>query len=83
MSVQFGRWNFDGQPLSVEYIDKVNATLAPYGPDKQRVLFERWGEDSLPRVPYHKSNLTVKSSRILFHLVLQSPGTVVWTIEQN
>jgi asparagine synthase (glutamine-hydrolysing) len=33
MSVQFGRWNFDGQPPAAEYMDKVSATLAPYGPD--------------------------------------------------
>jgi asparagine synthetase B (glutamine-hydrolysing) len=33
MSVQFGRWNFEGQPPAQDYIDKVSATLAPYGPD--------------------------------------------------
>src|SRR5690349_20722793 len=33
MSVQFGRWNFDGRPLSPEYVEKVSKALAPYGPD--------------------------------------------------
>lgn len=33
MSVQFGRWNFDGKPVERGYLDKVNALLAPYGPD--------------------------------------------------
>jgi asparagine synthase (glutamine-hydrolysing) len=33
MSVQFGRWNFEGQPPAPDFIDKVTATLAPYGPD--------------------------------------------------
>ena len=33
MSMQFGRWNFEGRTPAAEYIDKVNATLAPYGPD--------------------------------------------------
>jgi len=33
MSVQFGRWNFEGQPPGPDYIEKVSATLAPYGPD--------------------------------------------------
>ena len=33
MSVQFGRWNFDGQPTGQVYIDRVSAILAPYGPD--------------------------------------------------
>ena len=33
MSAQFGRWNFEGQSSALDYIDKVSATLAPYGPD--------------------------------------------------
>jgi asparagine synthase (glutamine-hydrolysing) len=33
MSVQFGRWNFDGQPPPRDYVEKVTATLVPYGPD--------------------------------------------------
>jgi len=33
MSAQFGKWNFDGRPVLPEYLEKVGATLAPYGPD--------------------------------------------------
>jgi asparagine synthase (glutamine-hydrolysing) len=33
MSVQYGRWNFEGQPPASDYIEKVSAALAPYGPD--------------------------------------------------
>lgn len=33
MSVQFGRWNFDGQSVDPEYISKVRSLLAPYAPD--------------------------------------------------
>lgn len=33
MSVQFGRWNYDGKPVERGYFEKVNALLAPYGPD--------------------------------------------------
>jgi asparagine synthase (glutamine-hydrolysing) len=33
MSVQFGRWNFEGQPPAPDYFEKVSATLAPFGPD--------------------------------------------------
>jgi asparagine synthase (glutamine-hydrolysing) len=33
MSVQFGRWNFDGQPVDRGYLEKVSPLLAPYGPD--------------------------------------------------
>jgi len=33
VSVQFGRWNFAGQPSAPDYLNKVNTMLAPYGPD--------------------------------------------------
>jgi asparagine synthase (glutamine-hydrolysing) len=33
MSVQFGKWNFDGKPLEPDYLDKVLALLRPYAPD--------------------------------------------------
>src|SRR5947209_13920561 len=33
MSVQFGRWNWEGQPPAMDYFEKVSTTLAPYGPD--------------------------------------------------
>jgi asparagine synthase (glutamine-hydrolysing) len=35
MSVQFGQWNFDGQPAAPDYIGKVSRTLASYGLDSQ------------------------------------------------
>lgn len=33
MSVQFGRWHFEGQPAAPQYLEKVSGVLAPYGPD--------------------------------------------------
>jgi asparagine synthase (glutamine-hydrolysing) len=33
VSVQFGRWNFDGRPADREYLARAEAMLAPYGPD--------------------------------------------------
>src|ERR1700734_1948167 len=33
MSIQFGRWNFDGQSSAQGYIERVGTTLAPHGPD--------------------------------------------------
>jgi asparagine synthase (glutamine-hydrolysing) len=33
MSVQFGRWNFNGKPVDQEYLDKVRSAIAPCGPD--------------------------------------------------
>ena len=38
MSVQFGIWNFDGEPPTPDYIDKVIGALAPYGPDGQKTM---------------------------------------------
>src|SRR6185437_10302408 len=33
MSVQFGRWSFVGESPEPEYVKKVSACIAPYGPD--------------------------------------------------
>jgi asparagine synthase (glutamine-hydrolysing) len=33
MSVQFGRWNFDGKPVDQGYLERVRSAIAPYGPD--------------------------------------------------
>src|SRR6185437_14572492 len=33
MSVQFGRWNFDGKPVEQDYLEKIQPLLLPYGPD--------------------------------------------------
>jgi asparagine synthase (glutamine-hydrolysing) len=33
MSVQFGRWNFDGESVDRAYVEKAEASIAPYGPD--------------------------------------------------
>jgi asparagine synthase (glutamine-hydrolysing) len=33
MSIQFGRWNFVGQPVKTSYVKAAKSMLAPYGPD--------------------------------------------------
>jgi asparagine synthase (glutamine-hydrolysing) len=33
MSVQFGRWNFDGKQVDHGYLEKVRSAIAPCGPD--------------------------------------------------
>lgn len=35
MSVQFGRWNFCGQPIDPAYLERTGSMLAPYGPDRE------------------------------------------------
>jgi asparagine synthase (glutamine-hydrolysing) len=41
MSVQFGTWTFDGQPLAEAYYERVNHILAPYGPDARYSYSDR------------------------------------------
>ena len=33
MSVQFGKWNFDGKPIDPQELEEVRPVLAPYSPD--------------------------------------------------
>jgi asparagine synthase (glutamine-hydrolysing) len=33
MSAQFGRWNFDRELVSEDYLERVRSMIAPYGPD--------------------------------------------------
>ncbi len=56
MSAQFGRWNFEGETAALEYIEKVNATLAPYGPDSD----ESYSKDGLKIL--YRSFCTTKES---------------------
>jgi len=57
MSVQFGRWDFEGQLPAPDYIEKVSATLAPYGPDSNE-SYSKGGINILYRA-FH----TTKESR--------------------
>ena len=56
MSVQFGRWNFEGQAPTPDYLEKVAATLAPYGPDSNKA-YSKGGVDIL----YHAFHTTKES----------------------
>jgi asparagine synthase (glutamine-hydrolysing) len=38
MSVQFGKWNFDGRPIDPEDLKEVRPVLAPYGPDGEGLI---------------------------------------------
>src|ERR1700722_4357925 len=56
MSVQFGKWNFAGQPPAPDYIEKVSAALAPYGPDNN----ESYSKGSV-RILYRAFHTTKES----------------------
>jgi len=40
MSVQFGRWGFNGEPTDPRYVQRVRALLSPYAPDGLTVKTE-------------------------------------------
>jgi asparagine synthase (glutamine-hydrolysing) len=40
MSVQFGRWNFDGRPLDRNFFAEVSQMTAKYGPDGESASFQ-------------------------------------------
>ena len=54
MSVLFGRWNTDGQPTSQDYLERVLAMLAPYGPDPCAVLSD--ASLALIHRPFHTTD---------------------------
>jgi len=71
MSVQFGIWNFEGQPPAPDYIEKVSATLAPYGPDSNEA-YSKGGVSILYRA-FH----TTKESRREAQPHISSSGSVI------
>jgi asparagine synthase (glutamine-hydrolysing) len=73
MSVQFGRWNFDGQAPAPEYIEKVGSALAPYGPDAN----ERYSKDGVS-ILYRAFHTTNESRREVQPHVSPSGVTITW-----
>jgi asparagine synthase (glutamine-hydrolysing) len=71
MSVQFGRWNFEGQPAAPDYIEKVSAALAPYGPDSNE-SYSKGGVRIL-----HRAFHTTKESRREKQPYISSSGAVI------
>src|SRR6266576_1330824 len=73
MSVQFGRWNWEGQQPAPEYIDKVNATLAPFGPDSN----EMYAIDGV-KILYRAFQTTKESHREVQPHVSASGAVITW-----
>src|SRR6266566_294168 len=71
MSVQFGRWNFEGQAPARDYIEKVSVALAPYGPDSD----ESYSKDGV-RILYRAFH-TTKESRHETQPHISSSGAVI------
>ena len=73
MSVQFGIWNFEGQPPAPDYIEKVSATLAPYGPDSN----ESYSKDGI-RILYRAFHTTKESRREKQPHISFSEAVITW-----
>ena len=73
MSVQFGRWNFEGQPPAPDYIEKVSATLAPYGPDSN----ESYSKGGI-RILYRAFHTTKESRREKQPRISPSGAVITW-----
>jgi len=73
MSVQFGRWNFEGQPPAPDYIEKVSATISPYGPDSN----ESYSKGGV-RILYRAFHTTKESRREKQPCISPSGAVVTW-----
>lgn len=73
MSVQFGRWNFQGQPPTPDYLEKVSAAIAPYGPDSN----ELYSKGSI-KILYCAFRTTKESHREKQPYISSSGTVITW-----
>lgn len=73
MSVQFGRWNWEGQQPAPDYIEKVGATLAPYGPDSN----ESYSKGGV-KILYRAFHTTKESRREKQPYISPSGAVITW-----
>src|SRR5258708_29338086 len=73
MSVEFGRWNFDGRPVAPDYFDKVRALIAPCGPDDSGSYC-----NANVGILYHAFHTTKESRREMQPYVTSSGAVLAW-----
>ena len=73
MSVQFGRWDFDGKPVDRGYLEKARATIVPYGPDDAGSYLK--GNIS---ILYHAFHTTKESRRETQPHTTASGAVITW-----
>jgi len=73
MSAQFGRWNFSGQPIDKDYLNKVAALLARFGPDG-RNSFTRDGV----ALVFHAFHTTKEAHREKQPYTSQRGAAIAW-----
>ena len=73
MSVQFGRWSFDGVPPLLDFPGKINMVLAPFGPDKSN----SYHHDGVS-ILYHAFHTTKESRHETQPYISQSGTVITW-----
>jgi asparagine synthase (glutamine-hydrolysing) len=73
MSVQFGIWNFDSQPPAPDYVEKVRAAVAAYGPDSN----EGYSKGGV-QILYRAFHVTKESHREVQPHICQSGAVLTW-----
>jgi asparagine synthase (glutamine-hydrolysing) len=73
MSVQFGRWNLDGNPVDPTYLAKVKPLIAPYGPDDEGAY-----AISNLSIMYRAFHTTKESRRETQPHVSESGAVITW-----
>jgi asparagine synthase (glutamine-hydrolysing) len=73
MSVQFGRWNFDGKPVDRDYLEKARASIAPYGPD----VAGSYAKNNIS-ILYHAFHTTKESRRETQPHISESGAVITW-----
>lgn len=73
MSVQFGRWNVNGKAIDQDYLKRVKACIAAYGPDDARVY-----ASSNLAILFHAFHTTKESRRELQPQVTQFGLIITW-----
>ncbi len=73
MSVQFGRWKFDGEPLAPDYLERIQTALVSYGPDGGE-SYSRGGVDII----YRAFHTTKESRRGTQPHVSTSGAVITW-----
>lgn len=73
MSVQFGKWNFAGQPLTPQHVSKIQPLLSGYGPDGMN-LYSHLGVNIL----YGAFHLTSESRGETQPQATKSGAVVTW-----
>ena len=73
VSVQFGRWNVNGKAIDQDYLKRVKACIAAYGPDDARVY-----ASSNLAILFHAFHTTKESRRELQPQVTQFGLIITW-----